>query len=377
MALPSRSALGPSAAYISEREFCIGGILTTVYGLEELGPDIKQLSCLWLLHPRLETQACMQPLAAYMVNSWNKKSLDPKSLGFIAISFDHRNHGSRLVSARANETWRTGNPTHAQDMFSIYHGTFRDTSTLIDQVSIYLFPRAERTIVDHMVLGVSLGGHTAWQCLLHEDLITACVIVVGCPNFGALMLDRAGKSKPSTFWPSSFFGSPDFPASLIRVVRDWDPAAVYPGLLQPLSPPSSLATAGVSFSPPPQQAVIPLEFPSPRPGRASPLMRRLRGKHVLNLAGDADKLVPYSCCQPFLTALEATAAADVVPLGSPASVAPLVVQNIVHEGVGHEMTVQMVRDAWCFIEARLREKDHLVARWDMFTDQYGLTRTED
>lgn len=38
----------------------------------------------------------------------------------IAVSFDQRNHGSRLVDEVANAAWRQGNERHAIDMFSGY-----------------------------------------------------------------------------------------------------------------------------------------------------------------------------------------------------------------------------------------------------------------
>ena len=108
----------------SKETLCIAGISTTVYGLKELQADIHNVACLWLLHPRLQTQACMEPIASSMINTWNErlqKRKDEKSaIGLIAVSFDQRNHGSREVDPLANEAWRSGNKRHAQDMFSIY-----------------------------------------------------------------------------------------------------------------------------------------------------------------------------------------------------------------------------------------------------------------
>lgn len=115
-----------ASSSISKRTFCVAGILTTVYGLDELLPAVSEVCCLWLLHPRLETQAYMESLAVSSIMSWNQllekgdKSEISVPLGLIAISFDQRNHGTRQVSALANEAWRSGNPTHAQDLFSIY-----------------------------------------------------------------------------------------------------------------------------------------------------------------------------------------------------------------------------------------------------------------
>lgn len=109
---------------ISKETHCIAGILITVYGLSELRADIHDVACLWLLHPRLQTQACMEPIATSTINEWNLRLQNPKkkdkSTGLIAVSFDQRNHGSREVDRLSNEAWRGGNKKHAQDMFTTY-----------------------------------------------------------------------------------------------------------------------------------------------------------------------------------------------------------------------------------------------------------------
>ena len=66
----------------------------------------------------------MQPIAASLINDWNRRpetlDLTKRTLGLVAVSFDQRNHGSRLVDKTANEAWRGGNDTHALDMLGIY-----------------------------------------------------------------------------------------------------------------------------------------------------------------------------------------------------------------------------------------------------------------
>lgn len=112
----------PSLA-VSKKTFCIAGIITTVYGLEELDTKVQDVACLWLLHPRLQAQECMEPVAASTINAWREgrpKPKNKKALGLICVSFDQRNHGSREVDALSNQAWRSGNKTHAQDMFASY-----------------------------------------------------------------------------------------------------------------------------------------------------------------------------------------------------------------------------------------------------------------
>jgi len=112
---------------VSKKTFTISGIITTVYGLENLPVEATNVTCLWLLHPRLQTQNCMEPVAASAITDWNRQLKAVESAkhrsGLIAASFDQRNHGSREVNKLANETWRSGNESHAQNMLGIYRSS--------------------------------------------------------------------------------------------------------------------------------------------------------------------------------------------------------------------------------------------------------------
>jgi len=92
---------------------------------------------------------------------------------------------------------------------SIFHGTALDTSLLIDHrknlplwdevcrhirirnadclnhpVESYIFQGPDEPSIDqHLVLGISLGGHSAWQVLFNEPRVTAAVIIIGCPDY--------------------------------------------------------------------------------------------------------------------------------------------------------------------------------------------------
>ena len=104
---------------VSSKTYTIAGVHTTVYGLDELASSAKEVAVLWLLHPRLQVQSIMAPIAAASIHDWNGRSAS-KPKGLIAVSFDQRNHGTREVNPLANESWKKNNPTHAQDMFSIF-----------------------------------------------------------------------------------------------------------------------------------------------------------------------------------------------------------------------------------------------------------------
>jgi pimeloyl-ACP methyl ester carboxylesterase len=67
---------------------------------------------------------------------------------------------------------------------SIFHGTAIDTSLLIDHLESYIFTAAKAPIIDqHLVLGVSLGGHAAWQVFFNEPRVTAAIVIIGCPDY--------------------------------------------------------------------------------------------------------------------------------------------------------------------------------------------------
>jgi hypothetical protein len=102
---------------MSVKTFHIAGILTDVYGLDHLPTDCKSLSCLWLLHPRNGKRENMANLASSCITDWQKRRPSDSKIGLIAVAVDQRNHGSRNVHQPANEAWREGNETHAQDMF--------------------------------------------------------------------------------------------------------------------------------------------------------------------------------------------------------------------------------------------------------------------
>jgi hypothetical protein len=178
---------GASAQHppVSCKTFHIAGIITNVYGLDEIPKGCDSVACLWLLHPRLQKAETMAPIASHMINAWNKRPQKTNSTkGLIAVSFDQRNHGSRQVVPLANEAWKQGNPTHAQDMFGVFQGTSFDTSLLMDHLGSYIFlePGAP-SIKQHLAMGISLGGHSTWHQFFHEPRVSAAVVIIGCPDY--------------------------------------------------------------------------------------------------------------------------------------------------------------------------------------------------
>jgi len=355
---PTARSYRHAPAEVSRKKFVIGGIICKVYGLDELLPQTERISCIWLLNPRLATQDSMAPLASNLVSSWSSGLKLKSDLiayeGLIAVTFDQRNHGTRKVDNQANQAWREGNPRHAQDMFSIYHGTQLDCSQLIDYLPSYIFEHAgsarkRRTISSHMALGVSLGGHCVWQCLLHEPRITTGVVVIGCPDYLSLMMDRAKLSNLQTWTgtePSgkSFVGSADFPPALVQAIEANDPAGRF--IRSTAARGSEDWHRDLSRL---DKGKVQLE-----------IEKMLKGKRILNLAGADDKLVPYARGEPFLKWFK-----GVIGPGGWGESADVVLEDRVFDGVGHAMSPSMVEESIRFVEESLEMHSHPINRSKM------------
>lgn len=322
----THSATDPA---VSAQTFTIAGILVTVHGLKELPSNVSSVACLWLLHPRLQKKETMAPIAGQVISTWNSRvrsgraGRSPK--GLIAVAFDQRNHGTREVDKLHNEAWRQGNPRHAQDMFSCYHGTATDTTHLLDHIESYIFTSASSpSITQNFALGISLGGHATWHCLLSEPRITAGVVGIGCPDYTRLMTDRARLSKRKTYTDSSppgasFLGSPDFPPALQNAVAQYDPAGLLlPGMFNP---------TGADPTPTPAQMQR----------MKTLLQERLSGKQILNLSGKVDKLVPYAAGEPFLNAFKQVLREE--------PDLEITFEDVLFDGVGHAFPKSMADKA--------------------------------
>ena len=72
----------------------------------------------------------MEPIAFSTICAWNEhiRNGDEMAIlpGLIAVAFDQRNHGTREINQMANRDWRSGNETHAQDMFASYRKPVQD-----------------------------------------------------------------------------------------------------------------------------------------------------------------------------------------------------------------------------------------------------------
>ncbi|CZT20840.1 uncharacterized protein RCC_06698 [Ramularia collo-cygni] len=327
---------------ISWKRYNIGGILTTIYGLEELPRHADEIACLWLLHGRGDTQDSMAYTAAAMLKVWNSKRKASEK-GLVCVCFDQRNHGSRQIENRNNVSWKQGNPTHGPDMFNTYVGTAQDLSLLITQLPNYLPFKLHQ----HICGGVSLGGHATWVALMTEPRITAGMIVIGCPDYIRLMTDRAIRSKVRSTMTSEppgrdFLGSEDFPQSLIAAVEQYDPAGILLGELDVYSVGDYLEVPSAS-----------------EVKRLEPIIdSTLAGKKIICLSGGKDKLVPYAQGEVFLSWLKKS----IDGKNGWCRNKGIELEDIQDSGAGHEFSAKMRREAERWLCDVLSGKDASVSR---------------
>ncbi|KAK1754507.1 Alpha/Beta hydrolase protein [Echria macrotheca] len=332
MALPPPHLAPPPAPKISTKTIPIAGLLVDVHGLDEIPATATRITCLWLHHARTRQKADMADIAARCVSAWN--DTPSKNRGLVALAWDQRNHGSRLVDKQANREWKEGNATHAQDMFGIVAGAVADQGILIDMVGSYLFHDKPQIQIDrHLALGVSLGGHSVWQTMFAEPRVRAGVVIVGCPDFMHLLSTRAKKQGLKTYPKDgkdaamAFLGSEDFPASLVEACRKFDPKGILFGRAPVPKPASSSGWADLR-----------VYAERNGPHEESQVKERLRGKRFLLCSGGDDDLVPYDISKPFVEWFKNAAATSRESLD-------ISVEDKVYPGVGHWFDREMIKDA--------------------------------
>ncbi|KAG2046848.1 alpha/beta-hydrolase [Suillus hirtellus] len=280
----------------------IGGLLVDVYSHPtSTSSSTHPIHVLFFLHGRFGSAQ-----DEYMVNAVKVIFAESYGLGggerkkdLIVVTFDHRNHGTRLVSKQRNFAWSKepaeNNDHHAVDMYTIQTGTAQDVSFLIDHLPSSLYPSGERTIVEWGIGGVSLGGHSTWIALSREPRLTLGIPIIGCPDYTKLIYQRAQSSNIP-------ISPPYFPTSFMTYVERHDPAQ--------------------------------LAY------RAKDASNPFFGKKVLVLSGKEDKLVPWVASAEFVEGLE-------VGEGG-------VKRVVVEEGAGHECTSEMRKEAGSFVREWLR-----------------------
>jgi predicted esterase len=167
------------------KQLVIGGIPLNVWGDSE-----SPKRGIFLLHGRSGNSADMAAFAQMLIM--------PDTLVF---TFDHRNHGSRIVNASLNRGW-PHNPSHALDMYAIMCGAAMDISLLIKMIPLWIPSEFKHWIT----VGFSLGGHAAILSASIDSSISACVSICGTGDYSLLMKKRAASMRMdlnAQNWPAA------------------------------------------------------------------------------------------------------------------------------------------------------------------------------
>ncbi|RDX43993.1 hypothetical protein OH76DRAFT_1487426 [Lentinus brumalis] len=228
----------------------VAGLSVNVFSLEEPGEDgdgdeeqqdgrqetkekkKKPVAVMFLLHGRMSKAEHMEYVAKAFLDEVHQRrkaaagAATPEGereevMDLWIVTFDHRNHGSRIVDGQANSAWSDNpskrNDNHAIDMYAIQTGTAQDVSALIDFLPWYLFPNEERVVKEWIVSGISLGGHSTWIALKNDPRLKVGIPIIGCPDYLALIVPRAEAS-------SIPIEPPYFPKTFVEYVKTHDPA---------------------------------------------------------------------------------------------------------------------------------------------------------
>ncbi|KAI3604803.1 hypothetical protein WG66_008611 [Moniliophthora roreri] len=225
----------------------VGGIPVHIYSNSNTFKFSKPVVICFFLHGRGSSIGALLPHIQRTLQACS--SGDELNKDLIVATFDHRNHGHRLIEERANQGWNgdqsKSNSKHAIDMYTMQAGTARDISFLIDFLPAYLFPNGETKIAEW---GVA------------EPRVTFGIPIIGCPDFLRLMSARAEK------FGIPLEGSEYLPDSALDVIRRDDPAFA----------------------------------PYQRSDSSNPFW----GKKILILSGGSDTLVPRDASEYFIEGLE-------------------------------------------------------------------------
>ena len=82
----------------------IAGQRVYLRGLHSLASSPTSVDLIFVLHGRTSQASAVGELAS---------TISTHNPGGLVVTLDHRNHGHRLLSTPANETWADGNESHA------------------------------------------------------------------------------------------------------------------------------------------------------------------------------------------------------------------------------------------------------------------------
>jgi len=170
----------------------VTGIEVAVFGAAQAGAPV-----VFVTHGRGGNRADMYDRCRDLVDD-----------GFVAVSYDQRNHGVRMRDPELNGGW---SHRHAADMYGNLVGTAADVSLLIDFLPAVTGIPTTRV----GMTGISLGGHATLVAMGLEPRIAVAVPIIGGGDYRHLMALRAEVNGTSPEQFSDYF-SPAMEAAVAR-----------------------------------------------------------------------------------------------------------------------------------------------------------------
>lgn len=180
--------------------YTIGGIPIKVYNVESVTNHVKNhsgdeilINVLYLLHQRDGDSSYTDAIATHVLDHFTKNTSAP----LIAVTFDLRNHGGRIVDSARNASWAEGNRSHAADMVSCIDGNVADLKNIVDFLPSYLNLESLVNTEDvsirysNIVSGYSMGAHTAIRFASRfPNHVTMINPTIGCSDMTSLLVNR-------------------------------------------------------------------------------------------------------------------------------------------------------------------------------------------
>lgn len=195
---------------ISRNKVCIAGINCYIYNADVLRAyaenaethaedyDFLEINVLYLSHHRGGDYSYTEAIAYNILKSCSTKS------PLIAVTFDARNHGERLIQPERNSSWRT-NETHALDMLSAIEGGVQDLRIVMNYLPAYLNldsllgqnlkQKNVEITFNNILSGYSMGAHTVIRFAnLYPESVSILNPNVGCADLTTLLVNRLKKT---------------------------------------------------------------------------------------------------------------------------------------------------------------------------------------
>ncbi|ORZ23594.1 hypothetical protein BCR42DRAFT_318327 [Absidia repens] len=151
----------------SRTELTVNGLEISVYGLTEYKKlnEGSPAAVMFAMHGRTNNKTQMEAVSQVLCSLNGRKGGQQLQRHLLVVTFDHLNHGSRLVDKTRNLGWTKGknnNPTNGIDQWSMMSAAAQTVSALIDVLEYYLFGPHQQPVEVWGCLGFSMGAHASY-----------------------------------------------------------------------------------------------------------------------------------------------------------------------------------------------------------------------